>query len=394
MDPVKSINESPIDKTSEIKEVVTRKDISLSKLFKYSFKLFKISPQKLIVLEALYAIIASINFIFGSPSHYHLSFYTLWNNIIIMFLSTFGIVVLTSAASYVYSVGRFHFKEVVVNGYRKIFKYLWTEILIFLIFLSVIIILIFLTAILSALGIPRVLPLSIGIIVVIILVIWAIVPLYFINYIIVCNDYYGLKGIKILFRMVRGRRCQLLWYEFVTIIFLIPFIPIFYLIAQGSRITYLLYIPLSIIWLYLRLYGLVLYKHLVSKFGETNLGSFDIYDKWDTILGLDEMIRVKENDAKLYNSRGFVYLDLERYNDAIADFKKVIDLDKKYKDTYVGLAIAYYRMGDKKKAIENYKIAIKLDKRYKRKLDELIMEGYSYTEQNLQTIKDIVKEIK
>jgi tetratricopeptide (TPR) repeat protein len=394
MDNTEKSKNVPTDKTLDIKEVVSRKDISLSNLFKYSFKLFLREPKKLIILEFSYAITISIYYILGSPSDFHLSFNILLNQIITMFVTSFGIVILTSAASDVYDSGKFYFKEVLVKGTGKIFKYVWTYTLLIFIFSLIIISPFLLTATLTALGIPRALPLLICYLVLIVLFIWAIVPLFFINYIIVCNDFYGLKSIKILFRMVRGRRCQLLWYQFVTIIFLVPSIPVFYLTIKGFRIASLLNIPLSVMWLYIRLYGLILYKHLVSKFDENNLGSFDVYDKWDTILRLDEIIRIKTNDAKLYNCRGYVYLDLARYDEAIEDFNTVSELDKKYKDTYVGLAIAYYRMGNKEKAVENYKKAIKLDKRYKRKIDELVKEGHSYLEKYSQIIREILMDIK
>jgi tetratricopeptide (TPR) repeat protein len=62
--------------------------------------------------------------------------------------------------------------------------------------------------------------------------------------------------------------------------------------------------------------------------------------------------------AAAYNNRGYIYFDLQKYNEAIKEFNKAIELDNKNKDAYCGLAITYYRLGDKQKAKENYKKAI------------------------------------
>jgi hypothetical protein len=47
----------------------------------------------------------------------------------------------------------------------------------------------------------------------------------------------------------------------------------------------------------------------------------------------------------------------------------------------------------KNDAVNDYKKAIELDKRFAGKIDELIKEGYFYSEPQLKAIKELLKEM-
>ncbi len=81
-----------------------------------------------------------------------------------------------------------------------------------------------------------------------------------------------MAAIKISFSLVKGRKSQLFGYILViSLIGLIFAIPSFVLMQKSFIIANFYLIPYSIIGLYWWSYGLLLYKHLVSKVSENNL---------------------------------------------------------------------------------------------------------------------------
>jgi tetratricopeptide (TPR) repeat protein len=64
--------------------------------------------------------------------------------------------------------------------------------------------------------------------------------------------------------------------------------------------------------------------------------------------------------AQNYNDRGNADFRQGRFNQAISDFKKAVELKSDYGDAYYNLALAYYRQGNLNQAIFNYNRAIKI----------------------------------
>jgi len=105
------------------------------------------------------------------------------------------------------------------------------------------------------------------------LFVWIFVPFYFLEYLVVSTKHYGLAAIKISFKLVNGRKSQLFGYILViSLIGLIFAIPSFILMRK-SFITYFYSVAYSIIGLYWWSYGLLLYKHVVSKVEENKFDS-------------------------------------------------------------------------------------------------------------------------
>jgi tetratricopeptide (TPR) repeat protein len=72
---------------------------------------------------------------------------------------------------------------------------------------------------------------------------------------------------------------------------------------------------------------------------------------------------IKEKPPTLflsYHLRGMLYAGLGMYQQAIADYDKVIKLTPKSSHTYYSRGSAYSALGDKQKALDDYKIAAKL----------------------------------
>ncbi|MBI4824198.1 MAG: tetratricopeptide repeat protein [Nitrospirae bacterium] len=99
------------------------------------------------------------------------------------------------------------------------------------------------------------------------------------------------------------------------------------------------------------------------------------------------------SNVTAYNNLGYIYFDLKKYNDAVKHFQKTIKLNDQYADAYCGLAITYLKLGKLELARKNYKKAIKLDARYDGKIQELIEEGYFYTDLQLKAINELLKKL-
>jgi tetratricopeptide (TPR) repeat protein len=72
---------------------------------------------------------------------------------------------------------------------------------------------------------------------------------------------------------------------------------------------------------------------------------------------------IKEKPPTLflsYHLRGTLYTDIGMYQQAIADYDKVIKLKPKLGHSYYSRGSAYSALGDKQKALDDYKIAAKL----------------------------------
>ncbi len=105
-------------------------------------------------------------------------------------------------------------------------------------------------------------------------------------------------------------------------------------------------------------------------------------------------IKTDPREISAINNTGYVYFDLNKFQDAERHFLKAIEIDNEHADTFVGLAVTYYKLGEKKKAKENYKKAIEIEPKYAGKVDELIKENnVFYSENQLQAIKEVLKEM-
>ena len=74
---------------------------------------------------------------------------------------------------------------------------------------------------------------------------------------------------------------------------------------------------------------------------------------------LTKAIRYDKNNFEAYYYRGCAKVNEKKYQEAIADFEKAIELKPDYADAYFNLGRTYYLLNDEDKACENYKLAAK-----------------------------------
>ena len=64
-------------------------------------------------------------------------------------------------------------------------------------------------------------------------------------------------------------------------------------------------------------------------------------------------------NALAYNNRGVTLIELEKYQEAIVDFRIALKIDRSNPVPYNNAGYAYLKMGNCKKALENYDLAMK-----------------------------------
>lgn len=82
------------------------------------------------------------------------------------------------------------------------------------------------------------------------------------------------------------------------------------------------------------------------------------YSKFDEAEeALTKAIRYDKHNFEAYYYRGCAKVNAKKYQEAIADFEKAIELKPDYADAYFNLGRTYYLMNNEDKACENYKLA-------------------------------------
>ena len=72
---------------------------------------------------------------------------------------------------------------------------------------------------------------------------------------------------------------------------------------------------------------------------------------------LTKAIGYDKSNYEAYYLRGCAKVNAMKYDEAIADFEKAIELKPDYADAYFNIGRTYYIMHDEDKACENYKMA-------------------------------------
>lgn len=261
----------------KIKEAVNADKISISDLLKSSYKLIRMDIIKLIAIVIFLQLISITNILFMEliQKEAFLSGYLFLSSLISLIIGSLVVLIPVVALFEVYDNGQFSLTDVITIAFKKFFKFLWTIILPGLIVLLLFFCFAFLYGLISVFfEIPVSLLYLVFFILLVVLFIWIFVPFYFLEYIVVSTKHYGLAAMKISFKLVKGRKSQLFSYilviSLISLIFVIPS----FILMRKSFIAYFYYsIPYSIIGLYWWSYGLLLYKHVVSKIEESKFDS-------------------------------------------------------------------------------------------------------------------------
>ena len=83
--------------------------------------------------------------------------------------------------------------------------------------------------------------------------------------------------------------------------------------------------------------------------------------KWDlAIADFNKAIQINPNYAAAYNNRGLVYYEQKKWDLAIADYNKAIQINLNYALAYTGRGLIWKQLGDKQKAVKDLQTAAQL----------------------------------
>jgi len=98
-------------------------------------------------------------------------------------------------------------------------------------------------------------------------------------------------------------------------------------------------------------------SRLYTEEGSKQLLRYSDYKKAEETL--TEAIKYDKSNFEAFYYRGCARLNAMKYDEAIADFEKAIELKTDYADAYFNLGRTYFIMHDEDKACEYYKLAEK-----------------------------------
>ena len=98
-------------------------------------------------------------------------------------------------------------------------------------------------------------------------------------------------------------------------------------------------------------------SRLYTEEGSKQLLRYSDYKKAEETL--TEAIKYDKSNFEAYYYRGCARVNAMKYNEAIADFEKAVELKPDYADAYFNMGKTYFLMNDEDKACEYYKLAEK-----------------------------------
>lgn len=139
----------------------------------------------------------------------------------------------------------------------------------------------------------------------------------------------------------------------------------------------------------------VISQYPASSFGYNGRGYylFNQAKYNEAINDFNKSIELDPDDAHAYNLRGMVYMNNDRNNEAIDDFNKAIDLAPGNADTYVNRGWVYMNEGKNNEALEDYNKAIELDPEYEVAYNNRGIY-FIHENRNDEAIRDFNKAIK
>ena len=98
-------------------------------------------------------------------------------------------------------------------------------------------------------------------------------------------------------------------------------------------------------------------SRLYTEEGSKQLLRYSDFQKAEETL--TKAIKYDKHNFEAYYYRGCAKVNARRYNEAIADFEKAIELKPDYADAYFNLGRTYVLLNNENKACEYYKLAEK-----------------------------------
>ena len=98
-------------------------------------------------------------------------------------------------------------------------------------------------------------------------------------------------------------------------------------------------------------------SRLYTEEGSKQLLRYSDFQKAEETL--TKAIKYDKNNFEAYYYRGCAKVNAMKYNEAIADFEKAVELKPDYADAYFNLGRTYILLNNEEKACEYYKLADK-----------------------------------
>ena len=96
-------------------------------------------------------------------------------------------------------------------------------------------------------------------------------------------------------------------------------------------------------------------SRVLTEEGSKQLLRYSQFDEAEETL--TEAIKYDKGNFEAYYYRGCARINARKYNEAIADLEKAVELKPDYADAYFNLGRTYYMMHEEAKACEYYKLA-------------------------------------
>jgi tetratricopeptide (TPR) repeat protein len=98
-------------------------------------------------------------------------------------------------------------------------------------------------------------------------------------------------------------------------------------------------------------------SRVLTEEGSKQLLRYSEYKKAEETL--TEAIKYDKNNFEAYYYRGCARVNAMKYEEAVADFEKAVELKPDYADAYFNMGKTYFLMHNEDKACEYYKLADK-----------------------------------
>ena len=254
----------------EIKAITAADIVTISDLFRLSFRLIKLRVTELLLLYFSTSLVSSASFlfhmqrqVFGAPNRFNLLAY-----IIPMLVSSFLYPLQLSAIIYVYETGCFNLINLLVKTINVFLKYLWTHI-IFMVFAcgGSLIIVFFVTLALIPIRVPYAFMFLLTILLIFPLAIWFLARAFFFPYVVVCHNRYGLSALERSFKITKGYVWRMIGYWIpIALLSSLTLVPVIAIIRGDFIMAALISVPTHMIAiLTINAYGFVLYKNFIHR---------------------------------------------------------------------------------------------------------------------------------
>jgi tetratricopeptide (TPR) repeat protein len=98
-------------------------------------------------------------------------------------------------------------------------------------------------------------------------------------------------------------------------------------------------------------------SRIYTEEGSKQLLRYSQYEEAEETL--TKAIKYDKHNYEAYYYRGCAKINAQKFEEAIADFEKAVELKPDYADAYFNLGRIYYILHDEDKACENYQLAAK-----------------------------------